>query len=270
MSSIKENLKLNYFSIENLFWVEIKPHLVSFGLSSLPKDIHFTIGFDKRKPDVNFHITKNVPDHNNKPQLKIVVIDKKLFEVIFPEIGINIIKSFLEPISIDELKEKYNNDIGFLSFDKLEKFEGYSLSDVFENFKENIQIKGSKKLKIKGDIEEKFLNFVTDEKKQDDLLNHIEDFLIDFNKPIDGGIILTEDQVINVIRINENWYNFNLNFKPIDLLKLIIEPTLAEQLVEKVKKEIEIIKTCNTYADSKIHNDPVRLIWQLGENIQKM
>lgn len=101
-------------------------------------------------------------------------------------------------------------------------------------------------------------------------MNHIEDFLIDFNKPIDGGIILTEDKAIHVIRINENWYNFNLNFKPIDLLKLIIEPTLAEQLVEKVKKEIEIIKTCNTYADSKIHNDPVRLIWQVGENIQKI
>ena len=27
-----------------------------------------------------------------------------------------------------DLKEKYNNEVGFISFDNLEKFEGYSLS----------------------------------------------------------------------------------------------------------------------------------------------
>jgi hypothetical protein len=270
MSCSNENLKLDNFSVENLFFIIVKPHLVSFRVNSLPKDIHFTIGFDERKTDFNFHITKNVPDPNNKPKLEIVLIDKKLFENAFPEIRLNIIKFLLEPISIDELKEKYNNDVGFLSFDKLEKFKDYSLSNLFESFKENIEIIRNKKLKIKRDIEESFLNFVIDEKKQDDLLNHIEDLLIDFNKPTDGGIILTRDKAIHVIRITDNWYSLNLNFKPIDFLKLIIESDLAEQLVDKVKKEIEIIKTCNTYADSQIHNNPIRLIWQEGENIQKI
>lgn len=262
MSCIKENLKLDNFSIENLFLIIIKPHLLTFRGNSLPKDIHFTIGFDERKSDVNFHITKNVTDHTNKPQIKIVIIDKKVLENAFPDIRRNIIKFLLEPISIDELKEKYNNKVGFLSFDKLEKFDGYSLSDLSKSFKENIEITRNRRLKIKGDIEEKFLNFVIDEKKNDDLFNHIEDLFIDFKKPTDGGIILTEDKAIQAIRINENWYSFNLNFNPIDLITIFIEPNLAEQIVDKVKKEIEIIKTCDTYADSKIHNNPIRLIWK--------
>jgi len=44
-----KDLKLDYFSIENFGWVNIRPHLVSFGLKKLPKEINFKKGFENRK-----------------------------------------------------------------------------------------------------------------------------------------------------------------------------------------------------------------------------
>ena len=148
----KQDLKLDYFKIENFGWINIRPHLISFGLNLLPDDIHFTIGFDERTSDINLHLTKNVSDKNNKPQIKIIVIEKKLFEEIIPEITLNLLYSFLTPISIDELKTKYD-EIGFLSFDKLDNFEGYSFNELLENYKENLKIERKKKLKIKKEAQ---------------------------------------------------------------------------------------------------------------------
>ena len=89
---------------------------------------------------------------------------------------------------------------------------------MFKKFKEIIKIEKKTRLKIRGKIEENILNFVNDEKLQNSIFNQIEDLSIDFSKPVDGGIILTENKTIHVIRINDNWYNFNLNLKPNDII----------------------------------------------------
>lgn len=256
----RQELKLDYFSIENFGWINIRPHLISFVLNVLPSDIHFTIGFDERTSDVNLHLTKNVSDKDNKPKIKIIVIEKKLFEEIIPEITLNLLYSFLTPISIDELKTKYN-EIGFLSFDKLEHFEGYSFNELLENYKENLKIERKRKLKIKKELQNDLLNFVSDERFQNKIFDLIDELPFEFDKIIDGGLIVTNDNVIQVIRINDIWYTFNLNLKPINILKSIVEPKLAEFLVERTKSFIEIIKTCNTYSDSEKYNNPIRLEW---------
>jgi hypothetical protein len=256
----KQELRLDYFSIENFGWVNIRPHLISFGLNVLPSDIHFTIGFDERTSDINIHLTKNVNDNKNKPHIKLVVIDKKLFEDVVPEIALNLLYSFLTPISIDELKTKYD-EIGFLSFDKLEHFEGYSFSELLENYKENLKIVRNRKLKIKKGVQNDFLNFVSDKTYQNKIFDLIDELPIEFEKSIDGGMIVTNENVIQVMRINDVWYTFNLDLKPIDILKAIIEPKLAEFLVERTKNIIQIIDTCNTYSDSETYNTPIRLEW---------
>jgi hypothetical protein len=256
----KQELKLDYFSIENFGWINIRPHLISFGLNLLPNDIHFTIGFDERLSDINLHLTKNVNDKENKPHIKLVVIDKKLFEEIVPEIASKLLYSFLTPISIDELKTKCN-EIGFLSFDKLEHFEGYSFNELLENYKENLKKVSSRKLKIKKEVQNDLLNFVTDETYQNKIFDLIDELPIEFEKSIDGGIIITNENVIQVIRINDVWYTFNLDLNPMDILKAIVEPKLAEFLVERTKSFIEIIKNCNTYSDTEKYNTPIRLEW---------
>ncbi|RBA27718.1 hypothetical protein [Flavobacterium tibetense] len=67
--------------------------------------------------------------------------------------------------------------------------------------------------------------------------------------------------VVNLTVFSNNWYNFNPNLKPNDIIKLLIEPKTADYLIEKVKKEIEIIKECNSKIDSEKYNNPIRLEW---------
>jgi hypothetical protein len=59
----------------NDFWCRLSERLLSLGCSALPKDIHCTFVFDKKLNDLNFHLTKNTGNHNNKPQFKIVIVD---------------------------------------------------------------------------------------------------------------------------------------------------------------------------------------------------
>lgn len=267
MDENKNTNNLNSFSIENLFWIEVKSHQINFRFSSLPKDIHFTIAFNEKSKDINLHITRNVSKNEKtdfeeeNPQLRIVVIEKKLFMDKIFDLFLDFITSILQPISINDLKKKYNNEVGFISFDNLEKIEGISLSGLYERFKKVIQIKRKKRLKIKGKIEEDILNFVKDENLNNSIFNQIEDILIDYSKPIDGGIIFTEKNVMHVIRIYESWYIFNQNLSLIEIFRLLIEPKTADYLIEKIKREIEIIKECKSRTDSEKYNYPIRLEW---------
>ncbi len=74
----------DYFSINKKFWIKLSNRLISFGCDALPNNVHFTIGFDERSPDINFHITKNTSDAKNKPQIKIFVTNKKELEFNLP------------------------------------------------------------------------------------------------------------------------------------------------------------------------------------------
>ncbi|MCF6131112.1 hypothetical protein [Flavobacterium wongokense] len=251
-------MELNHFSFESKFWFSFKPHLITFGFESLPKDIHFTLVFDERQPDINFHVTKNASNPKNKPQIKIAIIDKKVFEEVISEIGIEIIKSVLEPISFEQINME---ETGYLSFDRLEEIEEYSLSNLHEIFKEIIHIKRKKRLKIQGDIDSNVIKFTSSKFMETVVYNNIIDFPIEYDKPVDGGLMITNENVIQVIRINENWYKFNLNSNPLEALKSFVEPELINHLIKTTKDSIEILTSCETFSDSQIHNNPVRLIW---------
>jgi len=174
--------------------------------------------------------------------------------------AINLMHSLLIPISINELKTKYD-EIGFLSFDKLENFEGYSFNDLLENYKENLKIERKRKLKIKKEVQNDLLNFISDETYQNKVFDSIDELPNKFEKSIDGGMIITNENVIQVIRVNDVWYTFNLDLNPMNILKAIVEPKLAELLIERTKNIIETIETCNTYSDSEKYNTPIRLEW---------
>ena len=62
----KEYKKINRFKIKGLGWVQLNPHLLSFGHKNLPKDVHFTISWNGEK-DIDFHLTRNVFNKDDKP-----------------------------------------------------------------------------------------------------------------------------------------------------------------------------------------------------------
>src|ERR1700743_1741142 len=74
------NTTINHISFEDSLWIKFSEELISFGHKGLPSDVHFTISFDPRNEDINFHITRNVSNQLNKPKITIACIHKELFK----------------------------------------------------------------------------------------------------------------------------------------------------------------------------------------------
>lgn len=134
---------IDHFSINDNFWIQFKSHLISFGFKRLPKDIHFTIGFDQSSPDANIHLTKNHSDPKDKPKIKLIIIDKKVLEEITPSLFTSILNYILRPLEMRQIQKEMKGEIGFISFDKRQNSEIKIESKLIELFKGHHEIKNS-------------------------------------------------------------------------------------------------------------------------------
>jgi hypothetical protein len=253
---------VDYISINDIFWIQLKSHLVSFGFKSLPDNIHFTISFDDRSPDINLHITKNVTDFKNKPKIRIVCIDKILLEEILPSLSVTFLNRILQPIDLVELKNKYNNHLGFISFDNFEYSKTYSLTEqkLIDSFKDIAKFKRKTRLKIEGNIENRLEIFATSEDLQKSMFDNMVELTTEFQKPVDGGIIISNDNVLQVIRFNDKWFKIRKDLNHFDLLKGFINKKLESRLIYKTKRALVGIKYAETYSDTRELDKPIRLI----------
>lgn len=254
---------INYISINDSFWIQIKSDLITFGYKGLPNGVHFTFVYDSNSPDLNFHVTKNSSESNNinKPKIKIVVIDKKDFEDILPSLTLSILNKILIPIDIKHLNEKSKYGLGFLSYDNLEKLELYSFIErmFLESFDDISRLKRKTRLKIEGNIEKQLDNFVSSDVMKKLLFENIVDLSFEFEKKVDFGMVLSEDLVLQVLRINNCWYKIKTDIVPLDLLTAILTPQLVKHLVLKTKRAIVAVKNSKTYSDTECLNKPIRL-----------
>jgi hypothetical protein len=158
--------KIDHISINDFFWIKFAPQMINFGFQGLPKSIHYTIAFSDKSSDINFHVTKETQDPKNKPKIEIVRMDKKLlqewFEKILPKLSISFLNNLLQPLDIVELKERHNDNLGFISFESLKNTNEYLLTEqkLIDSFKEISRVRKKTRLKVEGNIEERLDNFL--------------------------------------------------------------------------------------------------------------
>lgn len=253
---------IDHISINDDFWIQLKEHLISFGFGGLPKGIHLTIAFNDNSPDINFHISKNTEQQTKKPQICIAIIDKKLLEELLPALTLSMLNKVLKPVNIEEIKTKFGNELGFISFDEMEKSETYSLTEqkLVDSFKDISKFRRKTRLKIEGDIEKQLENFATSEELYATLQNNIVDLSPEFNKPVEGGIILSEENALTVIRINKKWFSIKTKLRSVDLMTAFVNPELAKRLIRKTKRAIVRVKNAKTFEDTEPFNKPIRLV----------
>lgn len=252
----------DYISINDCFWIQFKEHLISFGFKGLPDNIHFTIGFDKRSLDINFHVTKNSFASEDKPQIKILVIEKALLKRNMSTLFNTLFNTLLVPINIEELKAKYDYDLGFLSFNKLksQSISFFMQQQIIDSFKDISSLKRKTRLKIKGDIEKKFESLLTSDVLKQVILQNIDNLPGKFKKNIQGGIIITKDNAIQVLIFNGKCFEIKQKITPMDILLSFINPQLAKQLIEKTKRALISVKCATGYSEIENLNNPLRLV----------
>ena len=62
---------------------------------NIPKDVHFTIGYNPETREVNLHITRNVSDQSNKPKIVVVKFHLEALNEALPQIGKRMLNIFL-------------------------------------------------------------------------------------------------------------------------------------------------------------------------------
>lgn len=255
---------INHVSINNGFWIQFKNHLITFGFKGLPEGTHFTIGFDDRSPDVNFHVTKNSIDPKDKPQIKIVVIDKLILEELSPKLIALIFDYLLQPLDIQELRKKYDYDLGYISFETLQNSEEATVVEhsLIERFKVISKFRRKTRIRIEGDIEKELETFATSKHIRQLLLDNTVVLSDESGNNIEGGMILTEDDTIQVIRINDQWFTLRSDIKLFDILSTVLNTRLALHIVWRVKRALIAMQYAKSYSDTEHMNRPIRIVSQ--------
>jgi len=250
------NNDANYISINDSFWIQIKNHLISFSFKGIPKNIHFTIGFDKRSSNINLHITKNTGDNNNKPKITIVEINKTVLKEDFESLIITLLDKILLPFNINDYKNEFNNELTFISLDKLQKSEYYSkMPQMLIHYFEDIVELKKRRLKIKGDIKNRLDNFAQSTQKPSKILKIGTKTLSHHKGFTDCGYIVSKEDSINVIRIGNNWFTLKKDLNISDLLEGILEPKLVKDIIYRIKKALVLVKNSETFEDTRQYND---------------
>lgn len=251
---------LNEISFNGWFWIRFNSQLIIFDWEDLPKGVHYTIAFNENSEDINFHITKNVEDEKGKPHIEIARINKKLFgkwlKEFVPLLPSLLLKYIVKPLNIIELKNKYGNKLDFIHFDGL--MQSNLLEQVLvENFDGMYRkLKKDTKLRVKGDIERGFENFVTSKKVKAVVLNNMSNLKSVYKEV---GVIVSRENIIPAIYTDNKWFSIEEKINTFELLKEFISPELLQLLNNKINKALEIIQEAKNCDDTALLNMSVRL-----------
>lgn len=256
---------VNFISIDNPllgihFWVRFNENVISFGSHQLPKDIHYSISFHPDDDYINLHITKNVSNAKNKPQIKIVKISKadaKQYEKAFCR---RLLGHILKPLDIAAFKIRSRNNVGFLSFDELQK--GSTPKEMEEELATAFspitkRQGGGAKIKVKGDITAALQEMT----ESPEYIQKITRKITPISKPplsfVEGGVLVSRTESITAIRVGESWYEVISSERPISLFSVLTNEEIEAKILRTIKRGIVHLRNANTYQDVEKHNKDV-------------
>lgn len=248
----------DYFSIDDAFWIQIRPHLVSFGFKDLPKDVHLTISFHPDNPKINFHVTKNVGNSSSKPKISIVEIDKSILDQIGEKVSRRMLGAALKRFDLRQFTLDHRNKVGFISFDDIQKGK---YSEQMENGLKNVFLPittfpRKTRVKVKGDIGKQLEKFGTSKEYQ----KQLESYIVPVRHIPEGllvsGMLITKKDMKIVLRINGTWYEF---YRPDNLMPIvssIVGSVAAKKLYRRYRRALVLVRKANTYQEVEQYDKP--------------
>lgn len=238
---------VNTFSFRNLFWIQFHENRISIGNRFLPSNVHFTIAYNEQSPDVNFHISKNTSDENNKPKIEIVRISKKLLEALMPDLVFRIIGNILIPITLSEveLDEAY-----FVSEKDISQDGEKIIRSTFTP--DDYRIK-KKKVSVNANLEEKILQFVENPEIQTLHLSKLKS-VKDTVKALEGGVLTIGSKSYAAIYLLGNWYTIRQDHTLSTLFRGIVQEHTLCNIQRHFRRSLALIRHMETKADSEQQN----------------
>ena len=131
---------------------------------------------------------------------------------------------------------------------------------MIDSFKEISRIKKKTRLKIEGNVEERLNNFFASNELSDLAFDNMTDLTTDFERNIDGGIIVSEEKVFYAIRIINEWFLLKETFEVPDIVKRFVPVEIIRKINWKTKRALVAIRKATFFDDTRHLNNPIRLI----------
>lgn len=257
-----EDLECIWF--KGIFWIKIKPYLLSFGWNGLPKNIHYTLAFNENSDSVNLHLTKEKTEESEKMNLRLVEIKKTEIEGVTNYVGKRMLGSILKSLDIGKFRLENRNKIGFISYEHL---QGQVNSEVIEKkFSEafaQITKRANKQIKIKGGqniIGEKLESVALSSEMRRILKNNIKPVYRHFHGPfIEGGMLISRKETKQVIRFDQTWFEIQMPQDLTEFLSKITNPKIAANFLERNKIGLDTLCNAKTSSDLEKLGKPINL-----------
>lgn len=250
---------LNKFVLEDLWMIRFSENVTSFWFQGLHKDLHFSISHRPGDLCCNLHLTKNVPDPKDKPKIGICEIRANGLMTDYENICRYFISQILEPVPIHRNKRKLD---GFLlkhddvssgkSFGRLRK----GMNNAFQQCSKRV---GKKEFRVKKNAENEMTAWASSRENQNRMLSGLRRIPKRFSKKIEGGILLTENEVTGVIIAGGKLYRMKKGKAMQEVFFSLISPELLLQLSSKIQFAIPKVLAATSYSQVERWDNPVEV-----------
>lgn len=255
------NKQIDNISIKGVMWGEVKENRISFRFNGMPKDVHFTIAWNKGTGKTNLHATRNIGNDRNKPYIKILEFDKIFQQELAQLVPDVILGKIFQPISFRKLSRRKRKNIWLFFADELEKYmEAFHVAEELSL----IWLKGSKSKKnrvIVPDIDQLAIAMVGTDGLKKIALNKMRRLKKDsFNSPsLRLGFIHTGKNMVPFISANGQCHIAKKGVGLDVLFHSFAEPEFARTLKKYIKEALLRIKNAQTRDETMPYSMPYAL-----------
>lgn len=255
------NTQIDNISITGVMWGEVKENRISFRFNGMPKDVHFTVAWNKETGKTNLHATRNIGNDRNKPYIKILEFDK-IFQEELAQLVPDVIRGeIFQPISFRKYSRRKRKNIWLFFADELEKnMEAFHVAEELSL----IWLKGSKTKRNRvtvPDIDQLAMAIAGTEGLKKIALNNVRRLKKDsFNSPsLRLGFIHTGKNMVPFISAKGQCHIAKKELDPDVLFRSFAEPEFARTLKKYIKEALVRIRNAQTRDETMPYSMPYTL-----------
>ena len=245
----------NLYFIDH-FFVRLSPRVANFRYNELQNDVHLSFSYGASNKRYNVHVSRNIGQPENKPQIVIFKIEKELFQRALTILSVDIFEIFYRPLNV-----AYHQGLSKRRFAKKVKLLETKLPEVVElkmrDLFLNATIQRGSQLEIYPEIIDQFKKWASKKATQRLLRKQIIGLPWEIsNQPKTGYLI--SPVYHGVVLISDGCYYVpKEDIEPIRILNSYLGDALTKRIIFKTLLAIKRVSIASSKADTLKYYDPI-------------
>ena len=253
---------LNFISFADKMQIHFSKDRLSFGLTTFQSDIHFTLAFNSKSPDVNFHVSRNIGEPGTKPKSEVIRMRKEIAVQLIEDLSKFLLNHVLEPLDVEILQKENIELLRFIKDTDAQTTKFYhSVNEQFSQVIFNIAKEKRKgRFYVKDGVEEDLGKLSPDESSFIEYYFSGAKLSEVSSQVVESGTMITDKEFFSVINFYGKYYLPKNNIDIIALIKVFLKPKLSLQIMYRFKRAVVAVRNANTFNEIRHLNKPVIIV----------